>query len=168
MTSEVVGGVDVGEEFALGLGVFEDFLDELAPALEGAGAVEGGGHLVHGEADAGADHGVGLEAVGVEHDDVDEFLCSAGSAGDVEVVVLGVEDAEGEFFFGSEVEVEGSFGDSGAVEDFGDGGGLVAAFFEYFGCGEEDGSVCADGPVLFCHAVSPCVSWLTGSGKETA
>jgi hypothetical protein len=68
-------------------------------AEEGAAAVEAVGALVEGEADGGADHGVGLEAVGVEHGGVDEFLDFAGPVGDGGSEVLSGEDALGELFF---------------------------------------------------------------------
>lgn len=145
------GGDDVGEEFALGLGLFQTLLADVAPAEEGAGAVEVLGVLVHGEADAGADHGVGLEAVGVEEDFVGEFLEFAGAGGDEELLVLLVQDALGEVFLGGEVEVEGAFGDACGLEDFGDGGSLIAAFFEDLGGCCEDGLAGADGAVLFRH-----------------
>ena len=94
-----LGGDEVGEEFALGAGFFEEFLGGGAHAEEGAAAVEAVGALVEGEADGGADHGVGLEAVGVEHGGVDEFLDFAGPVGDGGSEVLSGEDALGELFF---------------------------------------------------------------------
>lgn len=100
-SDEDVGGLvgdDVGEEFALGFGFFQEFGSDLAPAQEGSAAVEALCLLVEGEADACADHGVGLEAVGVGDDDVDEFLDFAGAVGDGEFEVLFVQDAFGEAF----------------------------------------------------------------------
>lgn len=150
-----LGGHDVGEEFALGLGFFEEFDADGAPVEEGAAAVESLGLLVEGEADSCADHGVGLEAVGVEEDGVGELLHFAGAVGDGQALVLFVQDAVGEVFFGGEVEVEGSFGDAGGGEDFADGCGLVAVFFEDLGCCQQDRLSGADRPVLLHHVGPP-------------
>jgi monooxygenase len=180
-----VGGLgrrDVRQQLALRLSPLQQVPADVAPPQEGPAAVQALGPLVQRQPDAGADHGVGAQSVGVQQHGVDELLHLAGAFRHRQLLVLLAQNALGQVLLRLEVKVQSSLGHACDREDLGDGRRLIAAFLEDLGCRREDRLTCTDGTVLHGHSVSsplldvslnetrtkkPPSSYLTGEGRRT-